>query len=278
MARLYREAPVNAIWEGSGNVNALDVLRALGRDPLPSRPGARGHKLGSRRLGRVRRPLDGLDADTSRSRGHGTPRAAAGRGYGPGAAGLTALRHGARPSRRPSSPAASAGACGAATERCRPGSRSRRSSSGPASRDPGAGLTGACRSRPRSRSATTGMPMPSSGVWKMMKVASLPCAAGRSRCRRGPPRRRSHWAGSARMPARPTSLTSILSPSPDGRSTPSGASTRRMRLFWSAVFKTMHRQADVGPVLGGDALHQGALFLLAPAGCRSGSASPHRVP
>ena len=29
LARLYREAPVNAIWEGSGNVMALDVLRAL---------------------------------------------------------------------------------------------------------------------------------------------------------------------------------------------------------------------------------------------------------
>jgi putative acyl-CoA dehydrogenase len=32
MARLYREAPVNAIWEGSGNVMGLDVLRALARD------------------------------------------------------------------------------------------------------------------------------------------------------------------------------------------------------------------------------------------------------
>ena len=32
MARLYREAPVNAIWEGSGNVMGLDVLRALSRD------------------------------------------------------------------------------------------------------------------------------------------------------------------------------------------------------------------------------------------------------
>jgi putative acyl-CoA dehydrogenase len=31
-ARLYREAPVNAIWEGSGNVMGLDVLRALARD------------------------------------------------------------------------------------------------------------------------------------------------------------------------------------------------------------------------------------------------------
>ena len=33
LPRLYREAPVNAIWEGSGNVMCLDVLRALRRDP-----------------------------------------------------------------------------------------------------------------------------------------------------------------------------------------------------------------------------------------------------
>jgi putative acyl-CoA dehydrogenase len=33
MPRLYREAPLNGIWEGSGNVNALDVLRALIREP-----------------------------------------------------------------------------------------------------------------------------------------------------------------------------------------------------------------------------------------------------
>jgi putative acyl-CoA dehydrogenase len=33
MPRLLREAPVNSIWEGSGNVNALDVLRALAREP-----------------------------------------------------------------------------------------------------------------------------------------------------------------------------------------------------------------------------------------------------
>ena len=30
---LYREAPLNSVWEGSGNVNALDVLRALTREP-----------------------------------------------------------------------------------------------------------------------------------------------------------------------------------------------------------------------------------------------------
>jgi putative acyl-CoA dehydrogenase len=32
-ARLFRESPLNSIWEGSGNVMALDVLRALGRTP-----------------------------------------------------------------------------------------------------------------------------------------------------------------------------------------------------------------------------------------------------
>lgn len=31
--RLYREAPVNAIWEGSGNVQCLDMLRAMARTP-----------------------------------------------------------------------------------------------------------------------------------------------------------------------------------------------------------------------------------------------------
>jgi putative acyl-CoA dehydrogenase len=33
MPRLYREAPLNSIWEGSGNVMCLDVLRAMGREP-----------------------------------------------------------------------------------------------------------------------------------------------------------------------------------------------------------------------------------------------------
>ncbi|WP_030196189.1 isovaleryl-CoA dehydrogenase [Streptomyces sp. NRRL S-87] len=33
MPRLYREAPLSSIWEGSGNVAALDTLRAMGRAP-----------------------------------------------------------------------------------------------------------------------------------------------------------------------------------------------------------------------------------------------------
>ncbi|HET8842281.1 MAG TPA: acyl-CoA dehydrogenase family protein, partial [Ktedonobacteraceae bacterium] len=33
MPRLYREAPLNSIWEGAGNVNCLDVLRAMTKEP-----------------------------------------------------------------------------------------------------------------------------------------------------------------------------------------------------------------------------------------------------
>jgi putative acyl-CoA dehydrogenase len=33
LPRLYRDVPLNSIWEGSGNVTALDVLRALARSP-----------------------------------------------------------------------------------------------------------------------------------------------------------------------------------------------------------------------------------------------------
>jgi putative acyl-CoA dehydrogenase len=36
MARIYRQAPLNSIWEGSGNVICLDVLRALERDSRPA--------------------------------------------------------------------------------------------------------------------------------------------------------------------------------------------------------------------------------------------------
>ena len=49
LARLYREAPVNAIWEGSGNVMCLDVLRAL------SREGEAARAVLARSCARVRR-------------------------------------------------------------------------------------------------------------------------------------------------------------------------------------------------------------------------------
>ena len=38
MPRLFRESPLNGIWEGSGNVMCLDVLRAMAREPATRRP------------------------------------------------------------------------------------------------------------------------------------------------------------------------------------------------------------------------------------------------
>ncbi|MDR5865292.1 acyl-CoA dehydrogenase family protein [Halomonas koreensis] len=58
LARLYREAPVNSIWEGSGNVICLDVLRVMARHPEA--------------LAALRLELDaagGASADLDRARG-----------------------------------------------------------------------------------------------------------------------------------------------------------------------------------------------------------------
>ena len=83
MPRLYREAPLNSICEGSGNVTALDVLRALARTPgcadalLAELDLAAG---GDRRLdaalGRLRQLLAGLDAATSLEAQYGARRLA----------------------------------------------------------------------------------------------------------------------------------------------------------------------------------------------------------
>jgi putative acyl-CoA dehydrogenase len=62
MPRLYREMPVNSIWEGSGNVMCLDVLRALAR--TPDAADALRAELAPARGGdaRLDRYLDKLDA------------------------------------------------------------------------------------------------------------------------------------------------------------------------------------------------------------------------
>ena len=56
LARLYREAPLNGIWEGSGNVICLDALRSIEREPESLgalldeiRPGRRALAAGGRR-------------------------------------------------------------------------------------------------------------------------------------------------------------------------------------------------------------------------------------
>jgi putative acyl-CoA dehydrogenase len=50
LARHYRESPVNAIWEGSGNVMCLDVLRALSREPEAASAVLQGLAEGARGL------------------------------------------------------------------------------------------------------------------------------------------------------------------------------------------------------------------------------------
>ncbi|NUU00603.1 isovaleryl-CoA dehydrogenase [Herbaspirillum robiniae] len=64
MARLYREAPVNSIWEGSGNVMCLDVLRAVEREAqgfalllAQLEQAAAGHALLAARVDAIRQML-----------------------------------------------------------------------------------------------------------------------------------------------------------------------------------------------------------------------------
>ncbi|MBZ0226236.1 MAG: acyl-CoA dehydrogenase family protein [Comamonas sp.] len=62
MGRLFRQAPVNSIWEGSGNVMCLDVLRAVSREPQAALQILQDLRA---RLGaepRVAARLDGLQA------------------------------------------------------------------------------------------------------------------------------------------------------------------------------------------------------------------------
>ena len=65
LARLYREFPVNSIWEGSGNVMCLDVLRAFAKGPETRDALAAELALGAGRDARFdafcARLLDGLD-------------------------------------------------------------------------------------------------------------------------------------------------------------------------------------------------------------------------
>jgi putative acyl-CoA dehydrogenase len=63
MARLFRESPLNGIWEGSGNVICLDVLRAAGRDPESVAALLAEIELGAAGDERVRRALVDLEAE-----------------------------------------------------------------------------------------------------------------------------------------------------------------------------------------------------------------------
>jgi putative acyl-CoA dehydrogenase len=75
MPRLYRESPLNSIWEGSGNVQCLDVLRAMVRGPeaLEAFFGEVDEAAGSNQhldaaAAKLREELNDLDAIESRAR------------------------------------------------------------------------------------------------------------------------------------------------------------------------------------------------------------------
>jgi putative acyl-CoA dehydrogenase len=70
LPRLYREAPVNAIWEGSGNVMCLDALRALSREGETAQmvfdelaAGGRDLPGSAETASRIARSLSGVDAE-----------------------------------------------------------------------------------------------------------------------------------------------------------------------------------------------------------------------
>ena len=76
LARRYREQPLLAIWEGSGNVIALDVLRALTREPAAAEafaaeldPARGTDRLLDAHLGATMSLLNDLAADLARDRG-----------------------------------------------------------------------------------------------------------------------------------------------------------------------------------------------------------------
>jgi putative acyl-CoA dehydrogenase len=67
LARLYREAPLNGIWEGSGNVICLDVLRSLQKEPGSMDVLLREITAGGEDLGKKVQALSALLADGGRA-------------------------------------------------------------------------------------------------------------------------------------------------------------------------------------------------------------------
>ena len=80
MPRLYREAPLYSIWEGSGNVICLDILRALSRDPLAAEVLVQEFRA-ARKTGdqpRLSKFLDAVEAELIRAAQGGAGAAEAG--------------------------------------------------------------------------------------------------------------------------------------------------------------------------------------------------------
>ena len=90
MPRLYREAPLMGIWEGSGNVSALDTLRAMATRPECVEVLFDELAKTAGQDAAARRPRRRAAAAARRPRDHPVPRPQGRRGHLPGAAGLAA--------------------------------------------------------------------------------------------------------------------------------------------------------------------------------------------
>ena len=90
MPRLFRESPLNGIWEGSGNVICLDVLRAMGREPASVDAFREEILAASGADARFDAHCLRLDAILADQDDLESPGAAHRRGDGPGAAGVAA--------------------------------------------------------------------------------------------------------------------------------------------------------------------------------------------
>ena len=121
LPRLYRESPLNSIWEGAGNVIALDVLRAIEREPESLEAFLAELEPEPRATGRAAALAE---SRTSPARG-GSSRRSRSRSRRRSSSGTRRPRSRTRSS-RPGSAATAAAPMG----RCRRASRSTRSSSG----------------------------------------------------------------------------------------------------------------------------------------------------
>ena len=87
LPRLFRESPLNSIWEGSGNVNALDVLRALAREPETAEAFLAEVRLAAGTDARLDAAIVELESELAQAgRAGGTAPARAARGHAPGLA------------------------------------------------------------------------------------------------------------------------------------------------------------------------------------------------
>jgi putative acyl-CoA dehydrogenase len=80
MARIYREMPLNSIWEGAGNIMALDLLRALRSGPVKeavmheAAAARAAHPAVARQAARVADALDGLADEHGQAAARGLAR------------------------------------------------------------------------------------------------------------------------------------------------------------------------------------------------------------